>query len=188
MNISQNNTNAMKKLILALLLTAAMLPAMAQSHNCGNCPHHQQHQSRQQQCSGSKSCGGTCLPAEITHAFPTAKSVKQEAKWTAVYDAKKTLLGYAVYSLPASKGIKGYNGETPVMVALTPQERIASVTMLDNNETPSYLNKVIKSGLLKSWNDMKVRKAKRKKVDTVSGATYTSRSLIQTVQAAIKNL
>ena len=35
---------------------------------------------------------------------------------------------------------------------------------------------------------MKVKKAAKKKVDTVSGATYSSRSIIQTLQAALNNL
>ena len=50
------------------------------------------------------------------------------------------------------------------------------------------MSRVIKAGLLKSWNDMKVNKALKKKVDTVTGATFSSKSIIETVQATLKTL
>ena len=174
------------------MLCFAMIPAMAQNkhdgNHCAGCPHHQQHQAQQsqQKCGQEKQCCG--LAPEITTAFPTAKSVKKETKWTVVYDAKKKVLGYAVYSKPASNGIKGYNGETPLMVALDVNEKIVAVVLLNNNETPGYLARVVNSGMLKSWDGMKVSKARKKKVDTVSGATYSSKSIIQTLQAALKQL
>ena len=111
-----------------------------------------------------------------------------EDKWTLVYDSKKSLLGYAVYSKPASNGIKGYNGETPLMIALTPKKKVMTVILLDNQETPGFVKRVLDAGLLKSWDGMKAKKAAKKKVDCVSGATYSSRSIIQTLQAALGNL
>ena len=193
----------MKKLILLTLLAIALVPAMAQNnggHNCGNCPHHQQHQAqqRQAQCQDhqGQDCSSQCsqkkdpnaIPSEIIAAFPTAKVVKKEAKRSLVYDAKKVLLGYVVYSKPASNGIKGYAGETPLMVAFGTNDKVLKVVLLNNNETPSYLSRVVNAGLLKSWDGLKTKKALKKKVDTVSGATYTSRSIIQTLQAALKSL
>ena len=183
----------MKKILLIALLGMALVPAMAQNqhhqhgqhgqcgHSCGNCPHHQQAQQHQ-----PKTMGG--IAAEIVNAFPTCKGVKQEGKWTVVYDAKKNVLGYAVYSKPASNGIKGYNGETPLMIALSPKKKVMSVILLENHETPNYLSRVVNAGLLKSWDGMKAKKAAKKKVDTISGATYSSRSIIQTLQAALGNL
>lgn len=176
----------MKKFILTIIISLALLPVMAQEHNCNNCPHHKQHQSSS--CCEQKQKTINGLPADIATAFPTAKSIKKEAKWTCVYNAKKELLGYAVYSKPASNGIKGYSGETPLMVALSPNMKVISVSLMQNNETPSYLARVVNSGLLKSWDGMKLKRAKKKNVDTVTGATFSSESIIRTFQAAIKNL
>lgn len=180
----------MKKIIFSLAFAIALIPAMAQEHNCGNCPHHQQHQKgNQSSCAQqTKQVNANGIAMEIAGAFPTVKSVKKENKWTVVYDAKKNVLGYAVYSKPASNGIKGYAGETPVMVALNADEKVISVTLLNNQETPSYLQRVVQSGLMKSWNGLKVKKARKKNVDTVSGATYSSSSIIKSVQAALKSL
>ena len=180
----------MKKILFIALLGMVLVPAMAQNqhqqhgqcgHSCGNCPHHQQAQKQQ-----PKNINGIAI--EIVNAFPTCKAIKNEGKWIVVYDAQKNVLGYAVYSKPASNGIKGYNGETPLMIALTPKKKVMSVTLLENRETPGYLQRVVNAGLLKSWDDMKVKKAAKKKVDTVSGATYSSRSIIQTLQAALNTL
>lgn len=180
----------MKKLFLIAILSLALAPAMAQhgGHNCGNCPHHKQQQGAccNAQNKQAKTVNG--MAAEIVKAFPEAKSVKKETKWTVVYDAAKKVLGYAVYSKPASDGIKGFNGETPLMVALDASQKIKCVVLLPNNETPEYLQRVVDAGLLKSWDGMKVKKARKKKVDTVSGATFSSQGIIQTLQAALKNL
>ena len=156
-------------------------------HNCGNCPHHKQATNGRQQASCCQH-DKNALPSEITLAFPTAKSIKKAAKWTEVYDAKQVLLGYAVYSKPASDGIKGYAGETPLMVALSPKQEILCVTMLDNQESPGFLARIMEAGLPKSWDGMKPAKAAKKKVDTVSGATYSSRSIIETLQATLKSI
>jgi len=148
----------MKKFFVMALLSLLMLPAMAQ------------------------------LPSEITKAYPKAKSIKKEKKWTVVYDAQKKVLGYAVYSKPASNGIKGYAGETPLMVALNAKERVQKVVLLPNEETPRFLQMVIDSGLLGSWDGMKLKRARKHEVDVVSGATFSSNSIIRSFQAAIKNL
>ena len=164
------------------------LQAQHGGHNCGNCPHHKQHQQAAATCQEQQSKTVDGLAAEIVSAFPTAKEVKKESKWTVVYDSKKNVLGYAVYSKPASDGIKGYAGETPLMIALNPKQEIITVVMLDNQETPGFLQKVVNAGLLKSWDGMKPAKACKKKVDTVSGATYSSRSIIETLKAALKGV
>ena len=179
----------MKRFFIVAVLALALVPVMAQhnGHNCGNCPHHkQQGTCCSAQAQQNKPVNG--MAAEIVKAFPNAKSIKKETKWTIVYDATKKVLGYAVYSKPASDGIKGFNGETPLMVALDASQKVKCVILLPNNESPEYLQLVVNAGLLKSWDGLKTKKACKKKVDTVSGATYSSRSIIQTLQAALKNI
>lgn len=128
------------------------------------------------------------IETTIVKAFPEAKSVKKGAKWTEVYNAKKKLIGYAVYSKPASDNIKGFNGETPVMIALGKKKVIAGVYALPNVETPKFAQRVEDAGFYSSWNGLTVKQALKKKVDTVSGATFTSRAVAQSVQAALEKL
>ena len=126
--------------------------------------------------------------SKLTKCLAVKKALKKDKKWTEVYDANKKLLGYAVYSKPASDGIKGYNGETPVLIALSPKQIILGVWLLDNTETPKFAKKVEDAGFYKNWNGLTVKQALKKEVDAVSGATYTSNGVIKSVQAALKAL
>ncbi|MBQ8703439.1 MAG: FMN-binding protein [Bacteroidales bacterium] len=128
------------------------------------------------------------IETTLAAAFPAAKSVKKEGKWTMVYDKDGKLLGYGVYSRPASDGIKGYNGETPVLITLAPKKVIMGVYALPNAETPRFAQRVQEAGFYDSWNGLTIKKAKKKTVDTVSGATFTSRAVAQSVQAALEAL
>ncbi len=177
----------MKKLIvltLMALLAAGSTYAQHPQQHCGrhhNCPHAQRTTSGPQ-------VNADGIDLMIVKAFPTAKKVNKTEKWTEVYDVKGALLGYAVYSKPASDGIKGYNGETPVLIALTAKKKISGVYALPNSETPRFAQHVQESGFYDTWNGLSIKKALKKKVDTVSGATFTSRAVCQSVIAALEKL
>ncbi|MBP5542085.1 MAG: FMN-binding protein [Bacteroidales bacterium] len=177
----------MKKLItaalVATLITGAAMAQQPKQH-CGNCPHHQ----HAQQCQQQSKVNADGIDMAIIKAFPAAKSVKKSGKWTEVYDSMKNLLGYVVYSKPASDDIKGYNGETPVMIAFNTKKVITGVYLLPNQETPKFVQHVEQTGYFNSWNGLTVKKALKKKVDTVSGATFTSKAVAESVQAILKTL
>ena len=179
----------MKK-IIAFTFAALFFTGMAiGQHNnngsghCGNCPHHRQ----ATQCQ-TPTVNADGIDMAIVKAFPNVKSINKAEKWTEVYDGNKKLLGYAVYSKPASDGIKGYNGETPVLIALNTKKVITGVYLLSNSETPNYEKRVSAAGFYNSWNGLTIKEAKKKKVDTISGATFTSRAVAQSVQAALETL
>lgn len=182
----------MKKIVaLAFTATLALGTAYAQQpaqkQHCGNCPHHQKEAAMQsQQPKEATTVNG--IDKAIVRAFPTVEYVKKASMWTMVYDAKRQLLGYAVFSKPASNGIKGYNGETPVLVALDKKEIITGVWLLDNQETPKFAQRVEDAGFYKNWNGMTVKQALKKEVDAVSGATFTSKAVAESVRAALKQL
>ncbi|MCR5445363.1 MAG: FMN-binding protein [Bacteroidales bacterium] len=178
----------MKKVIwlfVVALLGAGTTFAQHNGQHCGNCPHHQQH--RQQQAKAPAVTNPTFEQA-VAKAFPSMKSTRKEGKFTAVCDADGKVLGYAVASKPASDGIKGYAGETPVMIAFNAKKKITGVYLLANQETPRFLQHVQESGFYDQWNGLTVKKALKKKVDTVSGATFTSRAVVQSVQALLATL
>ena len=192
-----------RAIIIALAALFAVGTASAQQpqqHQHQNCPHqqqcqHAQQQGRQQHPHGQQQRQPAALQynadgieTTLAAAFPEAKSVKKVDKWTEVYNAKGKLIGYGVYSKPASDGIKGYNGETPVLIALDKKQVILGVYPLPNVETPGYARRVDDAGFYKSWNGLTVKQALKKKVDTVSGATFTSTAVARSVEAALKAL
>lgn len=179
----------MKK-ILALtimtLLAGGVASAQHGHDNCGKCPHHAQHARQQRALLPQVNSDG--IDMAVVQAFPTVKSMKKNGGWTEVYDLQGKMLGYVVYSTPVSDTINGFNGPTPVVIAFNTKKVITGVYALPNRETPKFAQHVQDAGFYNNWNGLTVKKARKKKVDTVSGATYTSRAVALSVQAALEKL
>lgn len=131
----------------------------------------------------------TEVDAPIKTIFTKAISTQTQAGgWIEVYGEKKDLLGYVAYSKPYSNGIQGYNGETPLIIGFDNQKRIIAVQILENQETPQFLDHAKAGGLFNRWDKMTLKQALEANPDMVSGATYTSRSVIQSFNACINHL
>ena len=82
--------------------------------------------------------------------------------------------------------MKGFNGPTPLLIALDAEGRIKNVVLLENQETPKFAQHVVEGGLFEAWNDLTVDEALGKEVDAVSGATYTSNGVKNSLVARLK--
>lgn len=83
--------------------------------------------------------------------------------------------------------ITGYSGPVPVRIAVV-DNRIVSVTTLPNAETASFFKRVTDSGLLDRWTGMTPQEALAAGVDGVTGATYSSKAVIENVRAGLAAL
>lgn len=92
-----------------------------------------------------------------------------------------------VNSLESGKKFIGFNGRTPVEIALV-NGRIVYVKALQNTETPAYFNLVKESGLFEKLNGLTVDEALATELDAVSGATYSSEAVIGNIRAALSEL
>lgn len=131
------------------------------------------------------------LPIEtltsLQTAFPKAAYVELTAEATyAVKDVKGKVIGTVLLSSPYSDGINGFNGPTPLQIALDNSGKIIEVRVLDNDETPNFLKRVTDAGYLDSWNGLTVEEALNKEVDAVSGATYSSRGIQNSLKARLQ--
>ena len=136
------------------------------------------------------SCGPKLpeLPVEEVKPY-FADAAKTKAMDTAYYevkDAKGNKLGTVLFSSPYSDGIKGFNGLTPLLIALDAEGRINNVVLLENQETPNFAKRVVDGGLYQAWNGLTVDEALDKQVDAVSGATYTSNGVKKSLIARLK--
>ncbi len=82
------------------------------------------------------------------------------------------------------KDIVGYGGPVPVEIAIK-DNRVVSVKALPNTETPDFFAQA--SRLIDSWNGKTVDEAVTMKVDAVSGATFSSRAIIDNVRAGLRH-
>ena len=64
--------------------------------------------------------------------------------------------------------------------------KISGIKLLPNHETPSYFQRVERSGIVQQFIGLTPAQAEAKKVDAVSGATFSSRALIRNIQAAAR--
>ena len=92
-----------------------------------------------------------------------------------------------VNSVESGKKFIGFNGRTPVEIALV-NGRIVYVKALQNTETPAYFNLVKESGLFEKLNGLTVDEALATELDAVSGATYSSEAVIGNIRAALSEL
>ncbi len=123
---------------------------------------------------------------EAQNAFPAAAEVKAvDTAYFQVQDADGALLGSILFSKPYSDDVKGFNGETPLMIVLDKDEKIVKVELLDNEETPNYLQHVMDAKFLDTWNGLTPEEALNKQVDAVSGATFSSTGVMNSLKARL---
>ena len=137
------------------------------------------------------SCGPKLPELPVAQVQPYfADAVKTKAIDTAFYEVKGAQgqkLGTVLFSSPYSDEVKGFNGPTPLLIALDADGRIKNVVLLENQETPRFAQIVVEGGLYEAWNGLTVEEALNTEVDAISGATYTSngvkKSLVARLQA-----
>lgn len=85
------------------------------------------------------------------------------------------------------KNITGYNGPTPLIIKVV-KNVVVKVEALPNQETPKFFKMVEKGGLLQAPVGLKIEEAVKKPYDAVSGATYSSISVIRNIKTGLKSL
>jgi len=135
------------------------------------------------------SCGPKLPELPVSEIQPyfgdAAKTKAIDTAYYEVKDAKGNKLGTVLFSSPYSDGVKGFNGPTPLLIALDAEGRIKDVVLLENQETPHFVQRVVESGLYEAWNGLTIDEALNKDVDAVSGATYTSNGVKKSLIARL---
>ena len=120
--------------------------------------------------------------------FPEADSLAlEDVNLYNVFDDGNKI-GTIVNTSPFSDEIYGYNSTTPLTIFLNENDRISEVEICENRETRGYLNKVINSGYLDLWDGLTPKEAATYNVDAVSGCTFTSIAVAQSLQVRMQDL
>lgn len=118
--------------------------------------------------------------------FPNASSlITIDTAWVEVRDSKDKKVGELISTSPNSDKIIGFAGTTPLLIAINTDDKIERIELLANSESPDYVEHVRKNNLFKAWNGLTIEEALAKKVDAVSGATYTSTGVIESLKARL---
>jgi len=89
---------------------------------------------------------------------------------------------FTIVTTELCNDIRGYNGRVPAEVTIK-DGVIQDVKILENKETPSYLERVEREMLPKFRG---INLSEISSIDAVSGATFTSRALSKNVETAAK--
>ena len=137
---------------------------------------------------GSSVKQGISLPTEeeLTSLGLDGKTLEplDSMSWR-VMGASKEQEGFLVSSALQADRFYGYNGSTPIFIFIDNDHVVKSVVASSkHDETPSFYREA-KNGILDKWNGMKVKDAIAQEVDVVSGATYSSQSLIDNFRTSM---
>lgn len=114
--------------------------------------------------------------ADFKKALPRAARTELTAPGVFnVFDAGNQLIG-KLYCERIGDGERrmGYAGTIEIAVLFDAADRVAGVLIGKNQETRSFLNRVRAAKFLEQWNQLKMSEIPAKKVDAVTGATYSS--------------
>ena len=125
--------------------------------------------------------------SDIRAVYPSATGYKHIKGGVYNITVGKGVIGRVVITAPYSRSIKGFAGPTPLLIALNDEGKIRSVSLLHNSETPGFIRKVTRSGLFSKWDGMSLQQASSAGVDAVTGATFSSTSIIASLRAAAGN-
>lgn len=98
-------------------------------------------------------------------------------------NAIKYSKGTAVVNTSSIVNARGFNGKTPVKIYVK-NNKITKIESMPNQETPAIYARA--EELLGKFVGKTVDEAAGMKVDGVSGATYSSKALIQNVKGGLK--
>ncbi|MBQ9502611.1 MAG: FMN-binding protein [Lentisphaeria bacterium] len=116
---------------------------------------------------------------DLAAAMPRAAVVKAAgAGIFDILDAKGDRIG-RLYSERISDDERkpGYGGPVEIAVVLNKDGKISGVLIGKNQETPAFLKRVRARKFLDSWNGIALTEVASRKVDSVTGATYSSEAV-----------
>ena len=89
-----------------------------------------------------------------------------------------------IYTGEIGKKVMGYNGTTPLNITIE-NGKITKIEALDNTEGPKYMKRA-QAKVFPQFIGKSVKQAIKVDADVATGATYTSKALIQNIQLGLK--
>lgn len=92
---------------------------------------------------------------------------------------------FVVNTEKLGKEVMGYAGTTPVEIHVV-DGKIDKIMALPNNETPAFFEKVQASPIFTALVGKTVKEASEVQLDAVSGATWSSKAVIENIRLGLK--
>lgn len=92
---------------------------------------------------------------------------------------------FVVNTEELGKEVMGYAGTTPLEIHVK-DGRIEKIVALPNAETPGFFQRVLDSPLFSSLTGKTIEEASEVQLDAVSGATWSSKAVIENIRLGLK--
>lgn len=99
--------------------------------------------------------------------------------------ANKTPKTIVINTEKLGKEVLGYAGPTPVKITVT-DGKIETIEALPNDETPGFFQRVKESPIFTALIGKTVKEASEVKLDAVSGATFSSKAVIENIRLGLQ--
>ncbi len=111
--------------------------------------------------------------------FAEAESFKKIGKecFYDVFGKNSEHIGRVLYSKPDESSIGGFGGSLRVVIGIDENGKIAGTELGENYESVGFIDNVRDAGFFAKWNGKSVAEAAEAEVDTVSGATMSTRAI-----------
>ena len=103
------------------------------------------------------------------------------------YDVKagQQVIGKLLVTTPIADDLIGYAGNVPLFLAVSNEDVILGLTLLNNSESPGFLKRLEKKNLFSAWDGKTLEEAEQLNVEAVSGATMSSDAIRGRVKRAL---
>jgi len=121
----------------------------------------------------------------IQDKIPAAARIEESnflTKWSKIYDAERKQTGKYILTTPYCDDVKGYAGSVPLIIIADNNEKILGLGVLPNRETPAWIDGLENIKFFDSWNGKNHEEIISTQVDAVTGATFTSRAVKETLK------
>jgi len=123
----------------------------------------------------------------VDHVKPFFENVQKVEKHEdscvfSIYGKSGEVEAKAISVLPGEDNPGGYGGKIRIAVGLDLEGKVLGVHPVDHNETGSFIEMLTKKGFFDSWKGYRAAEALNKDVDTITGATMSTRAVISMVK------
>ena len=123
---------------------------------------------------------------DVKKYFPACTSLEKVNDVYYKVKSDNEEMGKLLVTTPIADDLIGFAGNVPLFLAVSKENVILGLTLLNNSESPGFLKRLEKKGLLSAWNGKTLEEAVAQNVEAVSGATMSSDAIRGSVKRALE--
>ena len=109
-------------------------------------------------------------------------------KMGVIFDSNNQIIGHFLKTSGFCSDIIGYAGPIEFILLFDHEKKTKEIVITEHNETPSFLKRLEKKGFFRQFTNQSMDSLNLKEFESVSGATMSSRAIIESIKKRISHL